>query len=419
MSERSRSLPRRLSRDLTSAANRKSTNRRACEIAKVMRQRSETLKCAEKNCKHVRFSKYCTAHMIEKEDQCRPFPVPDKASSVCQNAACSDTFTFLNRRHHCRRCGLLFCGKCTNQSIQIPSLKYNAPVRVCDVCFEYEKLLSECNLHSRFAMKGGRLHKFMRGMAKNVTHNVKDSLKTSFKTLFKNFRDQSSTTISNTSTDSKETVGHDVKVWLEIDPYPPNSRICWKNFISSSQENTTISESTNSSDMTTSKTSNAVTAAASFLKSASKTRMSTVRHKMRLLRDVKAITKGLETQTLKAQFADTNKSSLLLFSLIFEDRSIDFQSYGEKEYEAWINGLRHAVAYSKLSPSSHPYTMRAKILNPALSAEMMYNSDKARKAREREQEYQSVVLSAREKFERRQRERQERLKQLRAWKTKK
>ena len=140
---------------------------------------------------------------------------------------------------------------------------------------------------------------------------------------------------------------------------------------------------------------------------------------MRLLRDVKAITKGLETQTLRAQFADTNKSSLLLFSLIFEDRSIDFQSYGEKEYEAWINGLRHAVAYSKLSPSSHPYTMRAKILNPALSAEMMYNSDKARKAREREQEYQSVVLSAREKFERRQRERQERLKQLRAWKTKK
>jgi len=305
MSERSRSLPRRLSRDLTSAANRKSTNRRACEIAKVMRQRSETLKCAEKNCKHVRFSKYCTAHMIEKEDQCRPFPVPDKASSVCQNAACSDTFTFLNRRHHCRRCGLLFCGKCTNQSIQIPSLKYNAPVRVCDVCFEYEKLLSECNLHSRFAMKGGRLHKFMRGMAKNVTHNVKGSLKTSFKTLFKNFRDPSSTTISNTSTDSKETVGHDVrgvrayhtlmssnvtkystrtsrartqvKVWLEIDPYPPNSRICWKNFISSSQENTTISESTNSSDMTTSKTSNAVTAAASFLKSASKTRMSTVR----------------------------------------------------------------------------------------------------------------------------------------------
>ena len=98
---------------------------------------------------------------------------------------------------------------------------------------------------------------------------------------------------------------------------------------------------------------------------------------MRLLRDVKAITKGLETQTLRAQFADTNKSPLLLFSLIFEDRSIDFQSYGEKEYEAWINGLRHAVAYSKLSPSSHPYTMRAKMLNPALNAEMKYNSDEA------------------------------------------
>ena len=150
--------------------------------------------------------------------------------------------------------------------------------------------------------------------------------------------------------------------------------------------------------------------------------MSTVRHKMRLLRDVKALTKGLQTQTLKTQFADTpddKASSLLLFSLIFEDRSIDFQSYGAKEYEAWLNGLRHAIKYAKLCPSSHPSTMRTKMLMPALNAEIKYNSEEARKDREREQEYQSVVSSAREKFEKRQKERRERLKQLREWKTKK
>ena len=258
MSDLSKSLPRRLSRDLTSAANRNATNRRAREFAKVMRQLSETLKCAEKSCVNVRFGKFCAMHMIEKRDECRPFPVPDKASTVCQNLSCSDTFTFLNRRHHCRRCGLLFCGKCANQSIVIPCLKYSAPVRVCDVCFEYEKLLSTCHLHARFAMKGGRLHKFMREIAKNVTHNVKGTLKKKFETMFKNFRDPSTTaTNSNASTEEsskKETVGHDVHVWLEIDPYPQNSRICWKNFTPHSSQNVTISDSTDNSSSTSSET---------------------------------------------------------------------------------------------------------------------------------------------------------------------
>ena len=66
-----------------------------------------------------------------------------------------------------------------------------------------------------------------------------------------------------------------------------------------------------------------------------------------------------------------------------------------------FSSSKHVVVLNvpgALSVSSHPYTMRAKILNPALNAEMKYNSDEARKARERKQENQKVVLCAREKF---------------------
>lgn len=425
--ETPRSLPRRLSRDLTSSANRKSLNRRACQVAKVMRDRSETLKCAEKSCKQVRFGTFCAIHMVEKQDDCRPFPIPDKASSVCQNPRCSESFSFMNRRHHCRRCGLLYCGKCSNRSIAIPALKYSSPVRVCETCYEYEKHMNACQKHSSFIIKGGRLHKFMKGIAKNVSNQVKGSIKTSFKTLFKSFRDSPSknTTSSSIHADkiknedeSKDlsTVGHDVHVWIEIDPYRhENSRICWKNFTAPTTTKATTSMST-----TTNTQTNSSTSSISFLTSPSKTRMSTVRHKMRHLRDVKTVTKGIQTQTLRSQYPETSEDDhLFLFSLIFEDRSIDFQSYGKKEYEAWLNGLNHAIAYSKLSPSAHPHALRTKILFPALSAEMKYSSEEARKEREAEEQYQSTVLTAREKFEKRQKDREARLKQLREWKTKK
>lgn len=38
--------------------------------------------------------------------------VPDSASSVCTNPACGKAFTLFRRRHHCRRCGGLFCKDC-------------------------------------------------------------------------------------------------------------------------------------------------------------------------------------------------------------------------------------------------------------------------------------------------------------------
>ena len=37
--------------------------------------------------------------------------VPDHKVSSCTQ--CQETFSFLNRKHHCRKCGGIFCGRCS------------------------------------------------------------------------------------------------------------------------------------------------------------------------------------------------------------------------------------------------------------------------------------------------------------------
>ena len=35
---------------------------------------------------------------------------------------CDINFSFINRRHHCRLCGRIFCGYCCNQFAEIPKV---------------------------------------------------------------------------------------------------------------------------------------------------------------------------------------------------------------------------------------------------------------------------------------------------------
>lgn len=59
--------------------------------------------------------------------------VADSEAKDCM--ACKSPFTMLNRRHHCRNCGGIFCNSCSSKKAAI--LKYGVvePVRVCGSCY--------------------------------------------------------------------------------------------------------------------------------------------------------------------------------------------------------------------------------------------------------------------------------------------
>lgn len=63
--------------------------------------------------------------------------VPDSDCDQCTQ--CNSLFTMLRRRHHCRNCGRIFCGRCSNNELSIPELGYDKKVRVCNLCFHYRQ----------------------------------------------------------------------------------------------------------------------------------------------------------------------------------------------------------------------------------------------------------------------------------------
>jgi len=60
----------------------------------------------------------------------------DKLCLVCEG--CGKDFGVMRRRHHCRRCGGVFCDPCTSRRIKGVSGYGDSPVRVCAVCYEAE-----------------------------------------------------------------------------------------------------------------------------------------------------------------------------------------------------------------------------------------------------------------------------------------
>ncbi|CAM6126649.1 unnamed protein product [Calypogeia fissa] len=69
----------------------------------------------------------------------RDFWMPDRSCRFCFD--CESEFGVFNRRHHCRRCGKVFCGKCSLNTIPA-SVEEGAPdeegerVRVCNYCYQ-------------------------------------------------------------------------------------------------------------------------------------------------------------------------------------------------------------------------------------------------------------------------------------------
>lgn len=60
--------------------------------------------------------------------------VPDHAVNCCMS--CNTVFTFLKRKHHCRKCGRIFCYDCAHHYIPVESELLNKPVRVCESCYD-------------------------------------------------------------------------------------------------------------------------------------------------------------------------------------------------------------------------------------------------------------------------------------------
>jgi len=62
--------------------------------------------------------------------------IPDDAVRTC--TACDSSFGLMKRKHHCRRCGHVFCDKCSSNTAILPpsfGLGQNAQ-RVCDGCYQ-------------------------------------------------------------------------------------------------------------------------------------------------------------------------------------------------------------------------------------------------------------------------------------------
>lgn len=57
----------------------------------------------------------------------------DEHVSVCK--PCGKEFNVARRKHHCRRCGRIFCNECSDNKMALPSS--SKPVRVCNNCYQH------------------------------------------------------------------------------------------------------------------------------------------------------------------------------------------------------------------------------------------------------------------------------------------
>ncbi|XP_063635245.1 RUN and FYVE domain-containing protein 2 isoform X3 [Cydia splendana] len=104
-------------------------------------QYSEAQKTLEEVGATLSENKLQLAELLEKEALTAsaddtPNWTSDKDATVC--TACAKEFTIARRKHHCRRCGHIFCSACSDKSVALAG--NTKPVRVCDACYAEVRL---------------------------------------------------------------------------------------------------------------------------------------------------------------------------------------------------------------------------------------------------------------------------------------
>eukprot|EP01084_Bolivina_argentea_P276924 472621_1 len=71
----------------------------------------------------------------QERELAAPLMIPDDWSDECMMKDCDQKFTFVNRRHHCRYCGKLVCGKCGKFKLASRMNKNRVVKPICKFCF--------------------------------------------------------------------------------------------------------------------------------------------------------------------------------------------------------------------------------------------------------------------------------------------
>ncbi|KAE9548052.1 hypothetical protein FO519_008735, partial [Halicephalobus sp. NKZ332] len=75
--------------------------------------------------------------IVMMKEQLLPASEWVKDSDVTHCLSCNAEFTVTLRKHHCRRCGQIFCDQCSSNKVNLPS--HAKQVRVCLPCFDFLK----------------------------------------------------------------------------------------------------------------------------------------------------------------------------------------------------------------------------------------------------------------------------------------
>ncbi|ETO34695.1 hypothetical protein RFI_02394 [Reticulomyxa filosa] len=58
---------------------------------------------------------------------------------VLNCSKCNVLFGLIERKHHCRKCGKIFCKNCSSNKTALPEMGFGEPVRVCNFCWDKSK----------------------------------------------------------------------------------------------------------------------------------------------------------------------------------------------------------------------------------------------------------------------------------------